>query len=170
MAALNFFGKNNFPDFFKHQVGQFSPQNTPSVYWILSREIWVVQHGLSVNHKPVGVCPPCWSQKNSKPAFNQASIKVLCKLLQHSVGPKLWPLQQFNDRYFLGEIFFRFPPRNQCSTKKFPKKPIAPFHHDPNPTFKAIKTMLHLSQKVGSFYEEISVSQTIPPWVFGLPK
>ena len=47
--------------------------------------------------------------------------------------------------------------------QKIPKKPIAPFHHDPNPTFKAIKTMLHLSQKVGSFYEEISVTQTIPP-------
>ena len=59
-----FFWKNNFPDFFKHEVGQFSPQNTPSVYWILSREICVVQHGLSVNHKPIGVCPPCWSQKN----------------------------------------------------------------------------------------------------------
>ena len=64
MLVFIFFEKNNFPDFFKHQVGQFSPQNTPSVYWILSREICVVQHGLSVNHKPIGVCPPCWSQKN----------------------------------------------------------------------------------------------------------
>ena len=35
--------------------------------------------------------------------------------------------------------------------------------HYQNPTFKAVKTMLHLSQKVGSFFEEIGVSQTIPP-------
>ena len=64
MLVFIFFEKNNFPDFFKHQFGQFSPPNTPSVYWILSREICVVQHGLSVNHKPIGVCPPCRSQKN----------------------------------------------------------------------------------------------------------
>ena len=42
--------------------------------------------------------------------------------------------------------------------------------HDPNPTFKAIKTMYTLSQKVGSFYEEISVSQTIPPLSIGICK
>ena len=44
------------------------------------------------------------------------------------------------------EIFFRFSPINLVSTKNFAKKPIAPLKHYPNPTFKAIKTMLHLSQ------------------------
>ena len=59
-----FFEKNYFPDFLKHHFFQFSPKNTPSVYWILSIEICVVQHGVSVNHKPILVGTPHWSKKN----------------------------------------------------------------------------------------------------------
>merc|ERR1711997_1388148 len=62
-------GNGFFGDFFGVRLisrgkPKKNPQNTPSVYWILSREICVVQHGLSVNHKPIGVCPPCRSKKN----------------------------------------------------------------------------------------------------------
>ena len=47
-------------------IGQFSPQNTPSVYWILSIEICVVQHGVSIKHKAILVGTPHWSKKNGK--------------------------------------------------------------------------------------------------------
>ena len=79
MLVFIFFEKNNFPDFFKHQFGQFSPQNTPSVYWILSREICVVQHGLSVNQKPIGIWPPCWSPKNWFESIETLKIYFFCQ-------------------------------------------------------------------------------------------
>ena len=34
-----------------------------------------------------------WFPAKKKSPFNQASIKVLCKLLLTSVGPKLWSLE-----------------------------------------------------------------------------
>ena len=93
---------------------------------------------------------PNWCLKKSGKLFFSKKIKTsiqsgihkgpmqaftaLCRTKIVAATAILWQV------FFL-EIFFRFPPRKQSYTKKIPKKPIAPFHYDPNPTFKAVKTM-----------------------------
>ena len=114
------------------------------IFWLFFASVWsTYQNGLMINWLPMlyhtyfyaenpiyrgGVLG--WKLINfmlKKSPFNQVSIKVQSKLLQHSVGQKLWPLQWFKDRHVFFGDFFRFSPINQSYTKKFPKKTLPHF-------------------------------------------